>query len=205
MKKLKTYPRDIINNQAQQAYIKLCNKYGVDYRPENIEKSGQELLEKNPQAYYELKYELERLESTVVSNRAEVADFIQQRNTQIALAAHKDMLSASPALMTAVQNYMNTYRPENPQAAVNELIQMAAPMYKEAFEMGKLYAQQEALKQAANNPANVLNSNTMVNNNSYSGQAPKVFTREEIQKMDDATFAKYEKEIDRQIKEGLIT
>ena len=28
---------DALQNQAQQEYIKLCNKYGVDYRPEAIE------------------------------------------------------------------------------------------------------------------------------------------------------------------------
>ena len=55
----------IVENQAQQEYIRLCNEYGVDYRPDKIDASGKELLAKDPQRFYELRYKLEGLNSQV--------------------------------------------------------------------------------------------------------------------------------------------
>lgn len=194
---------DIVNNQAQQAYIQLCNEFGVDYRPDRIEASAKELLEKNPQGYYDLQYRLNQLDGIVEAKRAEVGNFIHARQMETARAKYEQVLNASPAMASAMNAYLGANQGHNPIELMDGFMELATPMYREAFEYGKLYAQQEAMK-ANNQPANILNNNTIVNNTGYTAEAPKLFTRAEIANMDDATFAKYEKEIDRQAKAGLI-
>lgn len=194
---------DIVNNQAQQAYIQLCNEFGVDYRPERIEASAKELLEKNPQGYYDLQYRLNQLDTIVENKRAEVGNFIHARQMETARAKYEQVLNASPAMASAMNAYLGANQGHNPIELMDGFMELATPMYREAFEYGKLYAQQEAMK-ANNQPANILNNNTIVNNTGYTAEAPKLFTRAEIANMDDRTFAKYEKEIDRQYKAGLI-
>lgn len=194
---------DIVNNQAQQAYIQLCNEFGVDYRPDRIEASAKELLEKNPQGYYDLQYRLNQLDTIVENKRAEVNNFIHARQMETAKAKYEQVLNASPAMASAMNAYLGANQGHNPIELMDGFMELATPMYREAFEYGKLYAQQEAMK-ANNQPANILNNNTIVNNTGYTAEAPKVFTRAEIANMDDRTFAKYEKEIDRQYKAGLI-
>ena len=194
---------DIVNNQAQQAYIQLCNEFGVDYRPDRIEASAKELLEKNPQGYYDLQYRLNQLDTIVENKRAEVGNFIHARQMETARAKYEQVLNASPAMASAMNAYLGANQGHNPIELMDGFMELATPMYREAFEYGKLYAQQEAMK-ANNQPANILNNNTIVNNTGYTAEAPKLFTRAEIANMDDATFAKYEKEIDRQAKAGLI-
>lgn len=194
---------DIVNNQAQQAYIQLCNEFGVDYRPDRIEASAKELLEKNPQGYYDLQYRLNQLDTIVENKRAEVGNFIHARQMETARAKYEQVLNASPAMASAMNAYLGANQGHNPIELMDGFMELATPMYREAFEYGKLYAQQEAMK-ANNQPANILNNNTIVNNTGYTAEAPKLFTRAEIANMDDRTFAKYEKEIDRQYKAGLI-
>ena len=194
---------DIVNNQAQQAYIQLCNEFGVDYRPDRIEASAKELLEKNPQGYYDLQYRLNQLDTIVESKRTEVGNFIHARQMETARAKYEQVLNASPAMMNAMNAYLGANQGHNPIELMDGFMELATPMYREAFEYGKLYAQQEAMK-ANNQPANILNNNTIVNNTGYTAEAPKLFTRAEIANMDDRTFANYEKEIDRQYKAGLI-
>ena len=194
---------DIVNNQAQQAYIQLCNEFGVDYRPDRIEASAKELLEKNPQGYYDLQYRLNQLDTIVESKRTEVGNFIHARQMETARAKYEQVLNASPAMANAMNAYLGANQGHNPIELMDGFMELATPMYREAFEYGKLYAQQEAMK-ANNQPANILNNNTIVNNTGYTAEAPKLFTRAEIANMDDRTFAKYEKEIDRQYKAGLI-
>lgn len=194
---------DIVNNQAQQAYIQLCNEFGVDYRPDRIEASAKELLEKNPQGYYDLQYRLNQLDGIVEAKRAEIGNFVHQKQMATARAKYEQVLNASPAMANAMNAYLGANQGHNPIELMDGFMELATPMYREAFEYGKLYAQQEAIK-ANNQPANILNNNTIVNNNGYAAEAPRVFTRAEIARMDDATYAKYEKEIDRQVKAGLI-
>ena len=194
---------DIVNNQAQQAYIQLCNEFGVDYRPDKIEASAKELLEKNPQGYYDLQYRLNQLDTIVENKRAEVGNFIHARQMETARAKYEQVLNASPAIANAMNAYLGANQGYNPIELMDNFMELATPMYREAFEYGKLYAQQEAMK-ANNQPANILNNSTIVNNSGYTAETPKIFTRTEIANMDDATFAKYEKEIDRQVKAGLI-
>lgn len=193
----------ILENQAQQAYITLCNQFGVDYRPEKIEASANELKAKDPQKFYELQNRIEKLDNTVTLRKNELNNFIRQRETNIALSRHQQLLNASPMLQQQLNSYLNTVRLDNPIQQIDTFINMAQAIQREAFEYGKIFAQQESLKQQQN-PSNVLNNTVMATNQSYSGQAPKIFTRAEIANMSQSEFEKYEKEIDQAVREGRI-
>lgn len=193
--------RDIIDNQAQQAYVKLCNKYGVDYRAENIEASAKALKEKDPQAYYDLQYELGQLDSIVNEKRGVIDNFITQKQVQTNLNKYGQLLNASPALKQQLNSYLNTVPLTDPVNQIDTFMQMATAIQREAIEIGKILAQQQAQAQS---PANVLNNSVMAQQTSYSATPPKTWTRQEIAAMSDKEFAKYEKEIDRAVREGRV-
>lgn len=193
--------RDIIDNQAQQAYVKLCNKYGVDYRAENIEASAKALKEKDPQAYYDLQYELGQLDNIVNEKRGVIDNFITQKQVQTSLNKYGQLLNASPALKQQLNSYLNTVPLTDPVNQIDTFMQMATAIQREAIEIGKILAQQQAQAQS---PANVLNNSVMAQQTSYSATPPKTWTRQEIAAMSDKEFAKYEKEIDRAVREGRV-
>lgn len=193
--------RDIIDNQAQQAYVKLCNKYGVDYRAENIEASAKALREKDPQAYYDLQYELGQLDSIVNEKRGVIDNFITQKQVQTSLNKYGQLLNASPALKQQLNSYLNTVPLTDPVNQIDTFMQMATAIQREAIEIGKILAQQQAQAQS---PANVLNNSVMAQQTSYAATPPKTWTRQEIAAMSDKEFAKYEKEIDRAVREGRV-
>lgn len=193
--------RDIIDNQAQQAYVKLCNKYGVDYRAENIEASAKALKEKDPQAYYDLQYELGQLDNIVNEKRGVIDNFITQKQVQTSLNKYGQLLNASPALKQQLNSYLNTVPQTDPVNQIDTFMQMATAIQREAIEIGKILAQQQAQAQS---PANVLNNSVMAQQTSYAATPPKTWTRQEIAAMSDKEFAKYEKEIDRAVREGRV-
>ena len=194
---------DIVNNQAQQAYLQLCNEYGVDYRPDKIDASSLELKEKDPQKYYELLNRIQQLDNVVNAKRNEVNNYIYNKELNNAVMQYKDVFDASPAMANAVDAYIKSNYNVRPQDALATFMQLAAPVYKEAFEYGKLYAQQEAIKNS-NNPQQILNNTVVSNNNSYATTNPRPFTLKEIEAMSQAEFERNEKEIDRQFRAGLI-
>lgn len=193
--------RDIIDNQAQQAYVKLCNKYGVDYRAENIEASAKALKEKDPQAYYDLQYELGQLDNIVNEKRGVIDNFITQKQVQTSLNKYGQLLNASPALKQQLNSYLNAVPLTDPVNQIDTFMQMATAIQREAIEIGKILAQQQAQAQS---PANVLNNSVMAQQTSYAATPPKTWTRQEIAAMSDKEFAKYEKEIDRAVREGRV-
>lgn len=194
---------DIVNNQAQQAYLQLCNEYGVDYRPDKIDASSLELKEKDPQKYYELLNRIQQLDNVVNAKRNEVNNYIYNKELNNAVMQYKDVFDASPAMANAVDAYIKSNYNVRPQDALATFMQLAAPVYKEAFEYGKLYAQQEAIKNS-NNPQTILNNTVVGNNNSYATTNPRPFTLKEIEAMSQDEFERNEKEIDRQYRAGLI-
>jgi len=182
----------IVENQAQQEYIRLCNEYGVDYRPDKIDASGKELLEKNPQAFYELRYKLEGLNNQLEIKRNEVNNFIQQRDINSAILRNKQVFDVSPATKNVVNHYIQ-------QGAtgtdIDEIVNFTKAIQQEAFEMGRQYALQEKAKA---NPAKVLN-NTTISQQTQSTPIVenKPFTLQDVANMDIETYRKHQKEIDK--------
>lgn len=194
---------DILDNQAQQAYIALCNQFGVDYRPEKIEASANELKSKDPQAYYDLNYRLSQLDATVNQQRMQVTNFIRNREIQLAMDKYKPILNASPMLSQQLNNYLQTAHPVNPTQDIDMFMTMAQSIQREAFEYGKLFAQQEANK-TTQNPQEILNSNSIVQNSNGATGAMKPLTLSDIEKMDLATYSKYAAQIDKLRLEGKL-
>lgn len=183
----------IVENQAQQEYIRLCNEYGVDYRPDKIDASGKELLEKDPQRFYELRYKLEGLNNQIEAKRNEVNNFVQQREFALAYEKNKQVLEASPAISRAVKKYVDSGTID--ARDVDEIVSVGLDIAKEAFEMGR----QAALNEKAQvKPAQVLNNNTISQQAQSTPPAnDKTFTLEDIAKMDAATYKAHQKEIDK--------
>jgi len=180
----------IVENQAQQEYIKLCNEYGVDYRPDKIDASGKELKEKDPQAFYELRYKLEALNNEVEAKRTMVENYISQRDIQQAILRNQQVLEASPV----VGNIVNHYLQQGCTGAdIDQIVSFSNQIMQEAFEMGKQYAMNE---KAQTKPAEVLN-NTTISQQTQSSPTPKAFTLADIEKMDAETYKKHQKEIDK--------
>lgn len=185
----------VVENQIQQEYIKLCNSYGVDFRPDKIEESAEVLKQNDPKAYYELEYKLRGLSEIVNNKRSEVDYFIWQRDTEMALARNQKILNASPAINRIVQSYIS-------QGAVTgkdiDLItQYGVEIAREAIEMGKQLAMQEFEKKSS--PAKVLNNNSIVAQTQVptSGTKPDVLTLERIKNMTDAEYIARRDEIDK--------
>lgn len=183
----------IVENQAQQEYIRLCNEYGVDYRPDKIDASGKELLEKDPQRFYELRYKLEGLNNQIEAKRNEVNNFVQQREFALAYEKNKQVLEASPAISRAVKRYVDSGTIDAKD--VDEIVSVGLDIAKEAFEMGR----QAALNEKAQvKPAQVLNNNTISQQSQSTPPASdKTFTLEDVAKMDMETYKAHQKEIDK--------
>ena len=194
---------DVLQNQAQQEYIRLCNKYGVDYRPEAIEASSKALLEKDPKAYYELQTSLDRLNNEYVAKQNEVQHYAVTRDVNSFYAENAQLLQASPVLSNLVNEYVNT----TPQqyinkTSLNELIGKAKTIYQEAFSAGMQYAK---LNTNAN-PGDVLNNSvaTQTQQSYPTDSGSHIYTREELRTMSDADFIKNQKVIEQQMVKGLI-
>lgn len=195
---------DIIDNQAQQAYINLCNQYGVDYRPDKIEASANELMSKDPKAYYDLNYKLNQLDNVVNQQRNEIQNFVRRREIELSAQKYNKILQASPVLRQQLTGYLDKVNPANPSKDIDTFMQMAQAIQAEAFEYGKLFAQQEQ-KKIETSPENVLNNNSIVQgSNGGTTFGNKPLTMADIEKMDLATYSKYAKEIDKLRSEGRL-
>lgn len=182
----------IVENQAQQEYIRLCNKYGVDYRPDKIDASGKELLEKDPKAFYELRYQLEGLNNQIEAKRNEVNAFVTMREMNAAYERNKQVFEASPAISRVVKEYVDAGASP---ADIDGIVRSGLSIAQEAYEMGRQAALNEKAKV---DPAKVLNNNTI---SQQSQSTPvvenKPFTLEDIANMDTETYRKHQKEIDK--------
>lgn len=182
----------IVENQAQQEYIRLCNQYGVDYRPDKIDASGKELLEKDPQKFYELRYKLEGLNNQIEAKRQEVETFVQQREFSAAFERNKQVFDASPAISRVVKEYIDAGATP---ADIDGIVRSGLSIAQEAYEMGRQAALNEKAKV---DPAKVLNNNTI---SQQSQSTPvvenKPFTLADVANMDAETYRKHQKEIDK--------
>lgn len=181
----------IVENQAQQEYIRLCNQYGVDYRPDKIDASGKELLEKDPKAFYELRYQLEGLNNQIEAKRNEVNAFVTQRELNAAYERNKQVFEASPAISRVVKEYVDAGASP---ADIDGIVRSGLSIAQEAYEMGRQAALNEKAKV---DPAKILNNNTI---SQQSQSTPvvenKPFTLEDIKNMDAATYKAHKAEID---------
>ena len=181
----------MVENLAQQEYIKLCNEYGVDYRPDMIDKSSQVLKEKDPQAYYDLKYKLNNICDGLEAKRNEVEGFINRYELNNAFERNRKIFDTSPA----VSNVMDGLLKEGFVTAANmdTVIQnYMMPIMREAYEAGR-----QSAAQTPPSPAKVLNNSVITQQQATPLPKKQQFTLDEIASMDSATYKKYQAEIDK--------
>lgn len=181
----------ILENQVQQEYIRLCNEYGVDYRTEKIDASGRELLEKDPKAFYELRYKLQGLNQEIETKRAMVENFVHQRDIQTAIARNQEILKASPT----VGNIVNYYLQQGATGAdIDNITRFSSQIMQEAFEMGKQFAMNQSTQKK---PAEILNNTTISQQAPATPPTSNQITLADVAKMDVETYKKHQKEIDK--------
>lgn len=189
-----------IVNEGKQVYLRLCNEYGIDANPEKIDASVEELKKTDPAKAYEFQKRFEELGSEVEFKRS----MVQQQNNMYELnkfsSDYGQILNASPAISNIMLQYVENYG--GTPGVYNQLqnvIETIMPAYQEAFNAGRQYAlQDKAKKDTSGVSGGVATANTQT----YT--PGNVFTREQIAKMSTEEFAKYEKEIQRQMIEGKI-
>ena len=181
----------MVENLAQQEYIKLCNEYGVDYRPDMIDKSSQVLKEKDPQAYYDLKYKLNNICDGLEAKRNEVEGFVNRYELNNAIERHRKIFDTSPAVSTVMDGLLK----EGFVTAANmdTVIQnYMMPIMREAYEAGR-----QSAAQTPPSPAKVLNNSVITQQQATPLPQKQQFTLDEIASMDSATYKKYQAEIDK--------
>ena len=181
----------MVENLAQQEYIKLCNEYGVDYRPDMIDKSSQVLKEKDPQAYYDLKYKLNNICDGLEAKRNEVEGFVNRYELNNAIERNRKIFDTSPAVSTVMDGLLK----EGFVTAANmdTVIQnYMMPIMREAYEAGR-----QSAAQTSPSPAKVLNNSVITQQQATPLPQKQQFTLDEIASMDSATYKKYQAEIDK--------
>ena len=181
----------MVENLAQQEYIKLCNEYGVDYRPDMIDKSSHVLKEKDPQAYYDLKYKLNNIFDGLEAKRNEVEVFVNRYELNNAIERNRKIFDTSPAVSTVMDGLLK----EGFVTAANmdTVIQnYMMPIMREAYEAGR-----QSAAQTPPSPAKVLNNSVITQQQATPLPQKQQFTLDEIASMDNATYKKYQAEIDK--------
>lgn len=189
-----------LENIAQQEYIKLCNEYGVDYRPDKIDASSLELQQKDPKAFYELRYKLEQLVTGVDARRNQVQTFIEQRDLGLAMERHRQVLDTSPAIKQVVDTLIQQGGMDGAQ--IDNIVGYAMMVAREAFEMGR-QSVGEITKPTQVNPSTVLNNN-VITQQTGAGLPTETLTLADVEKMDTATYAKNAALIDKLYAEGRL-
>lgn len=189
-----------IVNEGKQVYLRLCNEYGVDANPANIDKSVEELKQTDPAKAYEFQRKFENL-SNEISGRRQV---VQQQNAVYEVSKfandYSQLLQAAPALGNIVEQYVENYGGTGDMYnQLKGVMEVILPAYQEAFNAGRQYAMQD---KAARDTSGVNGGVATANTQTYSSGT--TFTREQIARMSYDEFAKNEKEIQRQMIEGKI-
>lgn len=190
-----------IVNMGKQAYLRLCNEYGVDADPNNIDASVNALRETDPKKAYEFERRFEALGNDVAGRRA----YVQQQNAVYEVnkfaGEYNELLQASPALSNIITQYVRSYGNGNTNmyGQLHGVMDVILPAYKEAFEAGRQYALSD---NARRDTSAVSGGTATANTQTYS--PGNVFTRDQISKMSPDEFAKYESEIHKQMVQGLI-
>ena len=189
-----------IVNEGKQVYLRLCNEYGIDANPNKIDASVEELKKTDPAKAYEFQRKFEQLGQEVEYKRG----MVQQQNSMYEVNKFSNdygqILNASPALTNIMTQYIENYGgTSGVYQQLQNVLNTIMPAYQEAFNAGRQFAlQDKAKKDTSGVSGGVATANTQT----YT--SGNVFTREQIAKMSDAEFAKYEKEIQRQMIEGKI-
>ena len=192
---------DMVENRAQQEYVKLCTKYGVDSRPEMLEASAKALQERDPKAFYEFQLNLDRLATARNNQLAEIQNYSTSREVNKFYTDNQPILDASPSITSVLRDYINsTPQQYVTREGMNYYLDKAREIYTEAYYAGL----QAAQKGQALDPNKLLNNSVAGSQQTTYPMGSSVFTKEQVAKMSLEEFAKNEKEIMKQMMNGQI-
>ena len=190
-----------IQNQAQQEYISLCNRFGVDSRPDRIDESAKQLEEKDPKAFYEFQRYLDGIYGRMVSKTNEVRNYSVAREVNGFYNDNKAIFDASPVISAVINEYISQTPPEYiSRQSLDMYMDRARQIYTEAYNVGLQAAKQKEQL----DPNKILNSSVMANQQTTYPMGSSTFTREQINNMSLEEFGKHEKEIMAQMLSGQI-
>lgn len=189
-----------IVNQGKQAYLRLCNEYGIDADPSKIDESVKALAEKEPAKAFEFQRKFDSLSNEVISKRGAV----QQQNTAYELNKfendYSQILTASPAISNIMRQYVQSYGANGDiYGQLEGVMDIVLPAYQEAFNAGRMYALEGKAK---SDTSQVSGGIATANTSTHSSGT--TFTRDQIRRMSPDEFAKYENVIKQQMLEGKI-
>lgn len=188
-------------NQGKTAYLRLCTEYGVDADPSKLDASIEALKESNPAKGYEFLRKFEALGSEVAHKRNQIQSYVSNYEISKFSNEYNDLLSASPALNNIVTQYVQSYAGSgNMYNQLHNVMDIVIPAYREAFEAGRSYA----LADNAKKDTSAVQGGIATTPTTSSYSPDSVFTRDQIRRMSSEEFAKYEKVIQQQIREGKI-
>ena len=189
-----------IVNEGKQVYLRLCNEYGIDANPANIDASVNKLKETDPAKAYEFQKRFEDLGNEIEYRRGMVQQ--QHANYEINKFAtdYNQILNLSPAINELLTSYVKSYAGQgNVYQELQGVLEAIMPAYQEAFNAGRQFAlQDKAKKDTSGVSGGVATANTQT----YSSGT--TFTRDQISRMSTDEFAKYEKQIRQAMIEGKI-
>jgi hypothetical protein len=188
-------------NQGKSEYLRLCTEYGVDADPAKLDASIEQLKATDPAKGYEFLRRFEALGNDVAYKRNQIQSYVTNYEIGKFSNEYNDLLTASPALNNIVAQYVQNYSGQgNMYNQLHNVMDIIIPAYKEAFEAGRSYAMTDnAKKDTTAVQGGIATTPTTT---SYSDST--VFTRDQIRRMSSDDFAKYEKVIQQQIREGKI-
>ena len=190
-----------IVNEGKQVYLRLCNDYGIDANPDKIDASIEALKQTDPAKAYEFQRKFEQLGNEVVGRR----NAIKQQNAYYEVTKfeqeYQPILEASPALYNIMSQYVQSYSGQSPDMynQLKGVMDIIMPAYQEAFNAGRQYALEDRAKK---DTSQVQGGVATATTQTYT--PGMVFTRDQIARMSTEEFAKYEKEISQQMREGKI-
>lgn len=190
-----------IVNEGKQVYLRLCNDYGIDANPDKIDASIEALKQTDPAKAYEFQRKFEQLGNEVVGRR----NAVKQQNAYYEVAKfeqeYQPILEASPALYNIMSQYVQSYSGQSPDMynQLKGVMDIIMPAYQEAFNAGRQYALEDRAKK---DTSQVQGGVATATTQTYT--PGMVFTRDQIARMSTEEFAKYEKEISQQMREGKI-
>ena len=191
----------LIQNQAQQEYISLCNRYGIDSRPEMVEQSAKQLEEKDPRAFYAFQRSLDSIYGNMNMRLNEVRNYSVAREVNNFYNDNKAVLDASPMISNVINEYISQTPPEYlNRRTLDMYLERARQIYTEAYNVGL----QAAKHKEQLDPNKILNNSTMATNQTTYPMGSSTYTRDQIAKMSLEEFGKHEKEIMAQMMSGQI-
>lgn len=188
-------------NQGKTAYLDLCNQYGIDSNPANLDANVEALKRTDPAKGYAFERAVEKLTEDINGKKAQIASYQYNNSINQFAKDYGEILNVSPALNNALTqvaqaNYNNPYVYDTLKSTMDYL----TAIYAEAYQYGQ---RDTSIRNAKKDTSGVQGSITK-DINQTSAPTIKVYSAQDIDKMSQDEFEKNYDTIMRLYAEGKI-